>query len=300
MSTPSLASAGGGHTPSKDGELALLEYELWSDSPGGTPELIDTTREEVASKANLKTPEGFVFGPRAHIIGGEYFPAGIEAVLSSAPMGQEFTKEFPPAEAFGERDPKLIELFSMHEISRLPEMRREDADLEIGTVLTIKGRRGRVISLTAARVRVDFNAPLAGRKVRGTFRLLELIRDPAEQVRGLLDVHYGRGKEFHVEVKGEEVTVTVPDRSKFDFGWMAAKPRIIDRIRAHLKPRSIRLVEEYVTPTPKESAVAAKASATSKTPEAKKEHASSHAHDHGSAVHKTGPVAEAAPSNPKG
>ena len=50
------------------------------------------------------------------------------------------------------------------------------------------------------------------------------------------------------------VTVTVPDRSKFDFGWAAAKPRVIDQIRSHLKPQMIRLVEEFATPAAKEKA----------------------------------------------
>ena len=94
-------------------------------------------------------------------------------------MGEELEKEFTPADAFGERDPNLIELFSMHQISRLPEMRRDNAHLDIGTVLTIEGRRGRIVSLTQARVRVDFNPPFAGRKVRGKFKVTEQIADPS-------------------------------------------------------------------------------------------------------------------------
>ena len=247
-------AAGAPHASVASGELVELDYELWGEVAGGAPELIDTTREEVANRAALKTPEGFVFGPRPHVIGGEFFPPGIEGALAQAHVGQEFTQEFPPAEAFGERDPKLIELFGMHEISRLPEMRREDAELNVGTVLTINGRRGRVVSLTAARVRVDFNPPYAGRKIRGTFRIVRPIRETADQVRALLDIHYGRGREFHVEVKGGTITIQVPDRAKFDFAWMASKPRIIERLRTQLKPESIRLVEEYATPARKEPA----------------------------------------------
>jgi FKBP-type peptidyl-prolyl cis-trans isomerase SlyD len=235
------------------GDLVELDFELWSELPASEPELIDTTREEVAQRTKLKTPEGFVFGPRPHLIGGEYFPSGIENVLAGAHLGTEFQQQFPPAEAFGERDPKLIELFGMHEISRLPEMRREDAELDAGTVLTIKGRRGRVVSLTAARVRVDFNPPYAGRTIRGVFRIVRAIKEPAEQVRALLDIEYGRGREFHVEVKAGTVTIRVPDRSKFDVAWMATKPRIIERLRQQIKPHAIHLVEEYVTPSTAEA-----------------------------------------------
>jgi len=256
------------HGVTKTGDLVHLEYDLWAEG-GGRTDLIDTTHEEVAQKANTATPEGTKWGPRPHVIGGEYFPGAIEAALAGVAVGEEIVREFAPADAFGERDPNLIELFSMHEISRLPEMRREDAHLDLGTVLTIEGRRGRVVTLTAARVRVDFNPPYAGRKVRGTFKVLDRITEPAEQVRGILELQYGRGSEFHVETHEKTITIKVPDRSKFDISWMATKPRVIDRIRTTLHPQVIRLVEEYVTPTPEKAQVEAKDAPKGKAPEPK-------------------------------
>ena len=234
-------------TPLKSGDLVQLDFELWAEG-GAKTELIGTTREEVARKAEAHVHEGQHFGAQPHLVGGDFFPAGIEAVLEGAKVGEELTKEFAPADAFGERDPKLIELFSMHEISRLPEMRREDAELDIGTVLTIKGRRGRVVSLTAARVRVDFNPAFAGRKVRGVFKVEKRIEEPVDQVRALLELQYGHGSDFGLEVHGHAITIQVPDRTKFDINWMAVKPRLIDRLRTQLKPTSIKIVEEYVTP----------------------------------------------------
>ncbi|HTP53581.1 MAG TPA: hypothetical protein VML94_01265 [Thermoplasmata archaeon] len=231
----------------RPGEIVRLDFELWSEI-GGKSELLDTTREEVARQSGGEPAEGHVWGPRPHQIGGEYFPAGIENSLTGVKVGEEVEREFAPADAFGERDPDLIELFSMHEIQRLPEMRREDAHLDLGTTLTIEGRRGRVVQLTAARVRVDFNPPFAGRKVRGKFRVVSKIDDPAEQVRAIVELQYGRSAEFHIETHEHVLTLKIPDRSKFDIAWMAAKPRVIDRIRSQLKPHSIRIVEEYVTP----------------------------------------------------
>src|SRR5208282_2830260 len=234
------------------GDLVRLEYELWTES-GGKAELLDTTNEELAQKENART-EGRTWGPRPHEVGGDYFPAGIENSLVGLKAGDEVERAFAPADAFGERDPNLIELFSMHQIERLPEMRREDAHLEIGTVVTIEGRRGRVVSLTAARVRVDFNPPFAGRKVRGKFKVVEGITEPAGQARAVVELQYGRSSEFHIEVHEKVVTLKVPDRTKFDIAWMAAKPRVIDRIRTHLHPQTIRVVEEYVTPVPEKKA----------------------------------------------
>jgi FKBP-type peptidyl-prolyl cis-trans isomerase 2 len=276
--TPPHADA---HAPSESGDLVLLDYELWAEGAGKT-ELVDTTREEVAQKADLKPPEGHKWGPHAHLIGGDYFPGGVENALVGAKIGEEWTREFPPAEAFGDRDPKLIELFSMHEISRLPEMRRDDASLDIGTILTINGRRGRVVTLTAARVRVDFNPTFAGRKLKGTFKITSKVTEPVEKARAVIDLTYGRGSEFKVHVEHDTVTVTVPDRSKFDFGWAAAKPRVIDQIRLHLKPQMIRLVEEFATPAarekPKEGEATKEAAAPAEAAPAESDAHAGHSH----------------------
>ena len=92
----------------KSGDLVLLDYELWTES-GGKNELIDTSRAEVAEKENFTLPAGYEFGPRPHIIGGEDFPAALETAIAAASVGHEVEKELAPAEAFGERDPNLID-----------------------------------------------------------------------------------------------------------------------------------------------------------------------------------------------
>ncbi len=258
------------HGPTKAGELVHLDYDLWAEG-GGRNELVDTTHAEVAQEAKVTVPDGYKWGPRPHLIGGEDFPAGIESSLIGVKIGEEVEREFAPADAYGERDPNLIELFSMHEIQRLPEMRREDAHLDLGTVLTIEGRRGRVVTLTAARVRVDFNPPYAGRKVRGKFKVVDRISEPAEQVRAVLELQYGRGSEFQIEAGDKQITLKVPDRSKFDISWMAAKPRVVDRLRSQLHPETIRIVEEYVTPAEKKES-AGEAKPTEEKPAAHEPH----------------------------
>ncbi|HEV2230754.1 MAG TPA: hypothetical protein VGS18_01015, partial [Thermoplasmata archaeon] len=81
----------------------------------------------------------------------------------------------------------------------------------------------------------------------------------------------GHGPSFEVKLHQGVVTVHLPDRTKFDFAWMAAKPRIIDRIRSHLKPKSIHLVEEYATPTEPAPAPKASESADEASPPPKSE-----------------------------
>ncbi|MEM0129337.1 MAG: hypothetical protein QXG65_04155, partial [Thermoplasmata archaeon] len=98
------------------------------------------------------------------------------------------------------------------------------------------------------------------------------ITEPADQVHAVLDIEYGRGEEFHVEIRDHVVTIRAPDRAKFDPAWFAAKPRVVDRIRTRLSPKAVRFVEEYVTPVPEKApegaatpAVAAEGAAPSTT-----------------------------------
>jgi FKBP-type peptidyl-prolyl cis-trans isomerase 2 len=70
------------------GDLVRIEYDLWAES-GDRTELIDTTHESVAQEAKLNVPAGFTWGPRAHLVGGEYFPAGIENALAGLTVGAE-------------------------------------------------------------------------------------------------------------------------------------------------------------------------------------------------------------------
>ena len=74
----------------------------------------------------------------------------------------------------------------------------------------------------------------------------------------MVELQYGRSSEFHVEVHEKTVTLKVPDRTKFDIAWMAAKPRVIDRLRTHLHPQTVRILEEYVTPAPEKKEPAEK------------------------------------------
>jgi FKBP-type peptidyl-prolyl cis-trans isomerase 2 len=259
-------------TPSsKPGELVLLDYDLWAET-GGKWELIDTTRASVAQSEHFETPAGYEFGARPHLLGGDEFPAALESAIRDSAVGKEVEREFAPAEAFGEKDPKLIELFSMHEIERLPEMRKDDAELHLGTILTIHGRRGRVVTYTAARVRVDFNPPFSGRKIRAKWTVIEPISEPVAKARALVELTYGRGKDFGVHFHEKVLTLTLPDRSKFDLVWhSAAKARLIERLRSQLHPTMIRYLEEYATPAEAAPAEAKKPKAAAGAARAEKE-----------------------------
>lgn len=261
------------------GDLVRVDFELWAES-GGKKELVACTQEEVAKAAmGGETPKGMTWGAQPHVVGRELFrtvfaatPNKVDASLEGVKVGEKVEKAFSPAEAFGERDPKLIELFAMNEVLRLPEMREDDAHLDVGTVLNIRGRQGRVSSLTAGRVRVDFNRTHAGKKALWKFTVLEKVVDPEAVVRAVLDMDYGRNKDFGVEIKGDTVSLTLADRSLFDVNWLACKASVVTDLRERLKASKIVFVEEHKTPPAAEKkASEKKASAPAEKAEAEPE-----------------------------
>lgn len=254
--------------PSSDvvqkGDLVRLDFELWAEA-GGKKELVACTQEEVAKAAmGGEAPKGMTWGAQPHVVGRELFrtifaasPNKVDTSLEGTKVGEKVEKDYAPAEAFGERDPKLIELFSMNEVLRLPEMREDDAHLDVGTVLNIRGRQGRVSSLTAGRVRVDFNRPNAGKKALWKFTVVEKVSEPEAVVRAVLDMDYGRNKDFGVEVKGDTVSLTLADRSLFDVNWLACKASVVSDLRERLRASKVVFVEEHKTPPPAEKKGAA-------------------------------------------
>ena len=53
------------------------------------------------------------------------------------------------------------------------------------------GQQAKVIAVSAGRVKVDFNHPLAGKKLRYTFRIIKKVDDLKEQFDGLIEMLIG-------------------------------------------------------------------------------------------------------------
>ncbi len=74
----------------------------------------------------------------------------------------------------------------------------------------------------------------------------------------------------------------IPDRARFDISWLAAKPRIVEKLRQTIQPKSIEFIEEYATPAePKaEEVVPAAPAAPAEEPKAAETPAKGHEHPH--------------------
>lgn len=167
--------------------------------------VFDSTIEEDAKKFGVFNPRA-VYKPVPIVLGkGDFFPA-VEKVLEEMNVGEEKTVELESSEAFGERNAKNIVLLS------LQEFKKQQLRPIPGLVVEADGRQGKVQSVSGGRVRVDFNHPLAGKKVSYRLIVREKIEQKEEQVAALLEKFFPHVKkeERVVKLDGKQVEIELP------------------------------------------------------------------------------------------
>ncbi len=227
----------------RDGDIITLDYEGRTDG-----ELFDTTLEAVA-KADDVHEEGHHYEPITVIIGEGRLVPGFDAALKKAKVGEASEATLPPEEAYGQRDPKLIETMSLTRFRRTCP----DAKGYSGEELEIEGRHAHLVAIYGSRVRVDFNQHLAGKELVFKFTVKSKVTKASDKVAALFNMEYQSGEEPQVKLTGKHAEITLPDRCKFDPAWFQAKYRVVAALRKHTDLEEIMFVESYegTKPEPK-------------------------------------------------
>lgn len=227
------------------GSIVKVDYTAWTEEG----ELFDTTLKSVA-KEHSAYREDAVYEPLPVVVGAARVIPGFDRALLEAQPGEERTVHIPAADAYGERDPSKVETHSLR------KFQERDVEPRPGMRVTVEGKPGTIIAVTPGRVRIDFNPPFAGKGLKYTFKIASAIDDPVEQVRTLIDLDYGLGRQrdFGVEREGDVVTIKLPDSCKYDQRWFVAKYRVVADLRMWAGVKTVRFVEEYLTEEPKTEA----------------------------------------------
>jgi len=243
------------------GDIIRLDYKAYISE---NEKVFDTTMESVAKDANIFN-EKQTYAPVPYRVGSGtmFFPA-LDDAMVGVKVGKETTAKIASADGAGARDPKLIEVHAMKEFSKM------DVAPYPGLEVAMGNKQGTVISVGAGRVRVDFNNPLAGKDVVYVFTVNEIITDPAEKAKAILEMDFGTSEDFNFEIKEEKVTVTVSEITKFRQDWALAKYRIVADLRETFNVDTVEFLEIWSRAAPKDSENAEKPAAKKKAP-AKKE-----------------------------
>ena len=226
------------------GDIVWLEYDAWTVNPNGTQTLFDTTHEEVAKKES-KFDEKKVYIETPVVVGRGRLFEGLEAAILQSKVGETKEVVIAPEKGAGARDPRLVELRTEREF-----LRRE-INPEVGMEVSISGKHGTVTAVSAGRVRVDFNNPLAGKTLKYVFTVARRAQSPEERVRAIIDMDYGLGEQFKIQLKDGVAEIQLPDVCKTDEKWFVSKFRVVADLRELSDPKTIRFLEEYEKKEPK-------------------------------------------------
>lgn len=174
-----------------EGDFILLDFVGKIKETG---EIFDLTIENVAKEKNIYDPD-FVYKPVPVIIGSHFIIKGVEDELKKMKVGEKKKIVLKPENGFGERSEKLIRLVPIN------EFRKQDIDPFPGMPINMNNLRGRVLSVSGGRVRVDFNHPLAGKELEYELEIKQEITKIDEKIKAIVELFVKTKEKIEVEIK---------------------------------------------------------------------------------------------------
>lgn len=232
----------------KEGDVIKLNF---TGRYKNTDEIYNSTIEEVAVEAGLST-ENRVFKPIATIVGRtQLFPEINDAIIGSE-VGDKFTVEVPCDHAFGQRNPKLIELIHIR------EFKKEGITPVPGMAIKYKGRVGKVLTVNGGRVKIDFNDEAAGKDLICDIELCEIIEDDDEIIKAIVEVGYANQSFDFDKTKitrdGNVLNISLDPASKLDqntyLNVTISRSHIVNDLYYCFEDiEQVNFVDEYIKPS---------------------------------------------------
>jgi len=183
-------------------EHDFIELDYTGKLEDGT--VFDTTLESVAKENHLHD-EKMKYEPLVICVGEKQLLPGLDDALQGAEIGKEHEIILTPESAFGKREVKNIRVVP------LGTFKEHNVQPQPGLQIDIDGQRGVVTRVSGGRVIVNFNHPLAGRKVVYTVKINKKITDQKDQVLYFLSNTFRLPEEkIKVEVKEGKAVVELP------------------------------------------------------------------------------------------
>lgn len=223
----------------EEGDFIRLNY---TGKVQETGDIFDTTYEEVAEEAGLKT-ENKTFGPIPIAVGVGHVLKGLDKGLVGMEVGEEKTIEVAPEDGFGLRDPKLLQLVPMR------EFQRQNMKPQVGMTITMEGQPGKIRSISGGRVTVDFNHEFAGKTLLYDVKVEKIIEDDVEKVYGIIELQYPnpnlQPEDHKVKIEDGKVMIYLSEMAKFDNQITYAKFRIARDIWDNMGINRVEFVDVF-------------------------------------------------------
>lgn len=232
----------------KNGDFVRLNF---TGKVKETDDVFDTTFEEVAKEADLFI-EDKTYEPIPIVVGGNHLLPAIEEAIVGLKEGESKTMEVDADNAFGQRNPEMIQLIPMK------EFKKQGMTPYPGMRITAEGTTGKILTVNGGRVRVDFNHELAGKDLVYDVEVVEIIEDDVEKVRSMIKLHYSYPNmdldNAEIEIKDKVCNIKLEEISKFDqksyMDITFARFRIAKDIWDNMDIEKVNFVDEFEKKVP--------------------------------------------------
>jgi len=198
-----------------EGDFVLVEM---TGRAVETDEIFDTTDEELAKEEGIHD-ENRTYGPKLVVVGEGYVLKGLDDRLPGLKLGETAEVEIPPEEAFGERSPENVRTLPYR------VLRSKGVNPFVGQQIELDGRSAVVRSVGAGRVQLDYNHPLAGRKIVYHVKATMRYEGNEEKLRALIGSRFlGVDLEkFKLKMLKKKVRIQIPEEIFFGENIQIAK-----------------------------------------------------------------------------
>ncbi len=196
--------------------------------------VIDTTDAEIAKKEGIFN-ENARYGDIYIVLGEGHVLKGFEEDIVGKEVGYKGSVVVTPDKGFGEYDPNKKDTFSVTRFKETPQIgQRVRIGDKIGTVERIVGRR----------VLVDFNHPLAGKKITFDYEIKEKLETTENKLKALFLIHTGVEVK-KVVIEADKAIVEVPTDSYLSQLFLIGRYRVVRDAFRLLNISEIKIVETF-------------------------------------------------------
>ncbi|MBR3155231.1 MAG: peptidylprolyl isomerase, partial [Methanobrevibacter sp.] len=154
------------------------------------------------------------YKPIPIVVGGNHLLPAIEEAIIGLDEGDKKTIEVDSENAFGPRDPSLIQLVPMR------EFKKQNMTPVPGMRIQSEGSTGKILTVNGGRVKVDFNHELAGRDLVYDVEVTEIITDESDKIKSMIELHYSNPnvdiEKTEIEIADGVASIQLDEMSKFD------------------------------------------------------------------------------------
>jgi len=171
------------------------------------------------------------------VVGVNFTLKGIDKALLEMNVGEKKTVEVLPELGFGNRETKLVKMVPLSEFTK------HDTKPFPGMVVDADNMRGKVLSVSGGRVKVDFNHPLAGKVLVYDLEIKEKIESVEDKIKALMRIYTNADEKSRIVIKDKEVDIDLPPLINSLY-----KKKIADDVMKFLGFEKVKFVETFEKP----------------------------------------------------